>query len=403
MSQILLPLLPRLLAGLCMFLVGAGPSAGAPGAGGAFPLAPQAMTVQWLRLDSRQPRTLYAGLSDADYCDHDWRSTDAGATWSSLDAALVAALGGDTCSHPAPVVFSSDGKTVYLEVRSEPHGYPVLRSTNGTRWQLSGENDFAYATAGALAASVTDPTRVYVVRGDEQAPDQGGGCATSVSVSTDAGRTWARSGDPARGDAASTSNALLVDPVRPHTLYASIITCGTDDEMSNRLVRSDDDGHHWTGVRLPGSLTSLRVGVDPHERGAIVGHTTDKGAPASRAYLSRDGGRSWTAAACPGVRRGVCPTYTVDNAFGARRSYAFFPDGIYPFVDGSPAGRRLALSDQLPTRIGRIDAVLAGSRSGDPIYLLVAGGQGMGAGVIYRSTDAGMRWRSLPVALLGHR
>ena len=164
------------------------------------------------------------------------------------------------------------------------------------------------------------------------------------------------------------------------------------------MLRSEDAGLTWTRVATPTEilpLHSFSVATDRHEPGLIIATTSDAAVPTDRRYLSADRGRTWRAATCPGDLRGVCPAFTVDNVFGAGASYAFFPSGIYRFQAAGPALDRLAISDQLPAPIGQLIDVQAGSRAGDPVYLLARGQQGHVQGLLYRNTDGGHSWQGL--------
>ena len=117
--------------------------------------------------------------------------------------------------------------------------------------------------------------------------------------------------------------------------------------------------------------------------------------PADRRYLSLDEGRTWRAAACPGDLHGLCPTFTVENVFGAGASYGFVHDGVYRFHGGGPAGARLALSARLPFSTAALIDVGAGMHAGDPIYLLGHGTSGGMHNLLYRSMDGGRHWQRL--------
>jgi hypothetical protein len=85
----------------------------------------------------------------------------------------------------------------------------------------------------------------------------------------------------------------------------------------------------------------------------------------------------------------------VDNVFGAGAAYAFINNGIYCFHGSGPAEARLRRSAPLPVRVGDLLEVQAGTRPGDPIYLLGKGTRGTMTGLLYRSTDGGKSWHRL--------
>ena len=134
------------------------------------------------------------------------------------------------------------------------------------------------------------------------------------------------------------------------------------------------------------------------------------GVPPDRRWASLDHGATWKQTVCLGDLRGTCPTYTLDNVFGAGKAYGFYADGVHAFVGAGPSGPRLALSDRLPCHgAGLLDAG-GGAHAGDPVYvlcqaplvqrtrlfaLLSNNSDTSRVGTLYRSTDAGASWRKL--------
>jgi hypothetical protein len=188
-----------------------------------------------------------------------------------------------------------------------------------------------------------------------------------------------------------------------NTLYVKITVFDTLSLRPAFVMRSEDAGLHWSRVMTPTAsppLHSFRVSTDAHAGTALVGRTDDPEVPADRRYLSDDAGRTWRPTTCPGDLQGSCPTFIVDNVFGAGASYAFTAQGIYRFHDGGPAETRLALSDWLPVPVSSLMDVEAGRHVGDPVYLLAHGISSGVQGVLYRSTDAGQSWQRLAVGVL---
>jgi len=214
---------------------------------------------------------------------------------------------------------------------------------------------------------------------------------------TDAGAGAAP--DSAAGVTGSCCYTAPVPDARvPTTVYVNLLNIN-DYNRPAGAVRSER-GRVWAVVARPRARPPLRtfsVATDPHEAGLLVGRTQDAGMPPDRVYLSADHGRTWRAAACPGVLRGSCPAATIDNAFGAGASYAFVGDGLYRFHGAGPALARLPLSARLPVPSRAIAAVTGGPRPGDPVYLTLKGPSGAGDTVFYRTLDAGRTWQRIAV------
>jgi hypothetical protein len=231
-----------------------------------------------------------------------------------------------------------------------------------------------------------------------------------VMWSDDAGRpgTWHDGTNPVFGFTPRIGTyrpwgGLVADPVHVNTLYAHIVNVDTPSRTPAFVARSEDAGLHWSQVMTPTAtppLHSFRVSTDAHAGTALVGRTDDPNVPADRRYLSDDAGRTWRPTTCPGDLQGRCPSFIVDNVFGAGASYAFTAQGIYRFHGGGPAETRLPLSDRLPVPISSLMDVEAGRHVGDPVYLLARGVRNGVQGVLYRSTDAGQSWQRLALGVL---
>jgi photosystem II stability/assembly factor-like uncharacterized protein len=142
-------------------------------------------------------------------------------------------------------------------------------------------------------------------------------------------------------------------------------------------------------------LKTFTISTNPQVGTLLVGQTHDAGVPADRRYLSRDEGRSWRMATCPGDLHGACPVFVVVNVFGNGAAYGFVGNGIYRFHGGGRAEARLRLSSRLPFKTAALIDVGAGTRAGDPIYLLGRGVRGHVHGLLYRSTNGGKGWQQL--------
>ena len=370
--------------------------------------------VQWLRVDAQHPRTLFIGGTTTcarstlyQYCPILFmRSTDGGVTWADLSRALGIAYAPGACALPtlpSPVQIAAHSRHLYLAVKYEgisPNCSSVglLRSTDGgLHWQQSGETGNYGGGYSHLAISPVSSNRLYAVR------DSGNGGGAVVAYSNDAGRTWHAAGDPTSVISDTTRyrpfGLLFADPTRLNTVYANVVNVTTGPPFRPAFaVRSDDAGVHWTMVMTPTvspPLKTFTISTNPQVGTLLVGQTHDAGVPADRRYLSRDEGRSWRMATCPGDLHGACPVFIVVNVFGNGAAYAFVGNGIYRFHGGGRAEARLRLSSRLPFKTAALIDVGAGTRAGDPIYLLGRGVRGHVHALLYRSTNGGKSWQQL--------
>lgn len=359
--------LPRLLVALAITLAAC---AGWPPPHRAS-AAVETRTVTWLRVDPHHPRTVYIGgvvLSPGDQgCEaltapcHLWlmRSTDGGRIWADLSRALDR-VAYDPTGMYSLAVLAADSRHLYLHVSSQvspDSGYSdILSSADaGVHWgSLAGDLHAPLGNSGVvgyLALDPLSPRRLYAVSWDP--------AGILVDISGDAGLTWRRVPYPAPTQVSTAEDGaplLVADPRRRNTVYANTLDPSTL-RTGTVIRRSDDAGRHWAPVHVPPAVHGgFRIVGDAHEGALLVGRQ-DPPLPTDRLYVSANEGRTWRTVRCPGDLQGVCPAFTVDNAFGAGASYAFVRDSIYRFHGAGPAEGQLAISAHLPFRVGSIVAV----------------------------------------------
>jgi len=376
--------------------------------------------IQWLVVSPRDPRTLYVGRYECPMVF--LRSRDAGRTWRNLlDAAQICingsggpgneGAGGNTLT--GPLLIAADGRTLFLDEMYNENSvdylsYFLQSSTDGgDHWpspdpgqdQGAGEG---YAVLGPPSFRLHGPQFLYIAEYSRLgAPNYSVSYGDITGHSPNGGPAGAGA-DPESAVGTTISccfNAPVPDARDPTIVYVNLLSKDSPDWAPGGAVRSEHN-RPWAVVARPRARPSLRtfsVATDPHEAGLLVGRTQDTTVPPDRVYLSADHGRTWRAAACPGVLRRVCPVATIDNAFGGGASYAFVGDGLYRFHGAGPALARLLLSDRLPVPSRAIAAVAGGPRPGDPMYLTLKGPAGGGAPVFYRTLDAGRSWQRVAV------
>jgi hypothetical protein len=180
--------------------------------------------VNSIAVDPTVPSTVYAGTTEAAASIQ--KSTDGGNSWKA-----VASLAGPVF---ALLIDSKNPTTLYAsaEVDSDypPVGVVVKSTDGGGTWKqvLDYAEDF-----NALAMDPSDSSILYA-----------GGFG--IFKSTDGGSTW----NALAADILKTGiQALVVDPVRPQTLYA-----GTSDRG---VLRSTDGGATW--ARFSVGLTDMNI------------------------------------------------------------------------------------------------------------------------------------------------
>lgn len=235
-----------------------------------------------LAVDPRRGHILHAGSADGSV----FRSTDAGATWSStrLEGAVVtiAAAGNGT------VVAGGGGSWQSVD--------------RGATWSrrlrpIVLYNQFDEPEFGRFVNRVrvdpVDPRIVYaeVQESGERHPPQ---AFVYIYRSTDGGRTWRR--------LLPGAYVLAIDPSDPRTLYA----------FRNGVLRSRDRGETWqrisdfsTGPGVAYAGPQADLAVDPFNRRILYAARYDG------VWRSRDGGVTWS---------------PLSNGLRGRPAYGIFPD-----------------------------------------------------------------------------
>ncbi len=287
--------------------------------------------IQWLVVSPRDPRTLYVGRYACPMVF--LRSRDAGRTWRNLlDAAQICVTGdqgpgagGNTLTGPLQI--AGDGRTLFLdeeynEGSADYLSYFVLSSADGgDRWSIPDHGEdygsgMLYMALGPPSRQPHGPQFGYVTDYRAFPPNAGYsvsyGDFTGHSSSGGEAGAGADPGGVAGAPGSCCFNAPVPDARDPTVVYVNLQVApqsfANDQYMPVGAVRSEH-GRPWAVVARPRTRPPLRtfsVTTAPHEAGLLVGRTQDKGVPPDRVYLSADHGRTWRAAACPGVLRGAC-------------------------------------------------------------------------------------------------
>ncbi|HEX6901847.1 MAG TPA: hypothetical protein VF789_19155 [Thermoanaerobaculia bacterium] len=294
-------------------------------------------------LDPFSPSTLYLV-----YFGHDssgaWKSTDAGNTWTSINAGIdspfILSLAADPFTPGtlwAVTNFttgeslrkSTDGGRTWTEIYRLPLGgeffYTLVPDpqVRGRLWASDQELVYRSDDGGVSWKSLVDLGSFGEVSGfafDPGNPDVlyvAGG--SSLWKSTDSGAHWnAVSQITNRG-----FSWVEVAPSRPSTLYARPADGFPPPQAA--CVRSDDGGLTWTSIPFPDGALCISLVVDPGDALKVWGLS------GRRLYVSENGGATWT------VREDLSvdlspPLLRRDPVTGFL--YTLGPDGPYRSADG---------------------------------------------------------------------
>jgi photosystem II stability/assembly factor-like uncharacterized protein len=232
-----------------------------------------------LAQDPSHPDVVYVGGSDLGGL---WKSTDGGATWSTLFTGTSV----DSATLTEILVFDS-GQTIVVG-----GGILAARSTDGGSTWSTQLLPSACGSIGAVAVNRQNDSILYL-------SCEGYG----LMKSQDKGSTWTLlSGSPITTQV--LHNALQVDPNNGNIVYY-----GT----TNGLFISADAGLTWTASNNGFVATDISIrdlAVDPANTGKILALAGTPTSTVVTLYQSTDGGNTWTALASGLVGERVVPDPT---------------------------------------------------------------------------------------------
>ncbi len=307
-----------------------------------IPFGPEAPTITALAVHPEAPRIVFAGAGGL------WKSTNRGATWTSLGGPL------EHTRIETLAIAPSQPTTMYAVASLSD----VYRSVDGgNSWELRSTQQGA-SFFGGLFVDAGDANRLYALGGP------------FPRLSTDGGATWTRLGG---GLPAGIPRDLAVDPQRPGTAYVVFDRFG--------VYKTTDGGRRWfpknTGLLpAPTPVVATALGLDPMDPRTLYLAYSPR-----HLFKTTDGGNRWrpvTATAVPGIveRLTVLPGTPSVLLLTTRRGIERSADGGVTFElvgQNLPRGHLLAL---------------AGSRPASNVAY--AGFSGAG---LYRSLDGGRSWQ----------
>jgi photosystem II stability/assembly factor-like uncharacterized protein len=304
--------------------------------------------VRALVIDPTTPTTLYVGTQyggvdgSVDGSGAVFKSTDGAASWQAANGGLLPAGGGGIGALAIDPVTPT---TLYAGTFGGGSGGVFKSSDAGGSWRAVNSGLPGLAVT-ALAIAPTTPRTVYA------GMEYGG---RGVFKSTDGGASWRIANTGLPSDVAVIW--IVVDPVRPSTLYAGMGDGG--------VFKSMDSGGSWTATRFPG----LPV-FDPSTPGTLY-----VGAGVG-VFKSTDAGGTWQAVNTGLPEGGVDVSMLAVDPIAPRTLYAA-GSGVYKTTDGGESWQ-LGLSDGVT--LLAIDPTMP-----DTIY---AGATNR----VFKSTDAGHTW-----------
>jgi len=294
-------------------------------------------TLQCVAMDPDHPDTLYVGTMAHGI----QRSTDGGATWSSLTTAFT-----DVSSL---VILPRLPDTIYAISTGKVH----RTESAGTEWTYV---DYwrDHDMARSLAVNPQDTQEVYV------------GLQDGLHKSIDARQSWFRSEQGIKG---IDVRVLAVDPIETNTVYAC---------TGNRLFISTDASHTWTHCSSIDTHTSTDVLVlegDPKDGDVFYASVAGAGV-----YRTADRGDHWEHV---GESLPLTQITAVEaDPINAETVYLGIEEGlVFKSVDGGATLEPAGAIAEAP-----VSALAVDPEQPERVY---AGTRGQG---LFRSDDSGRNW-----------
>ena len=275
----------------------------------------------------------------------------------------------------------------------------VWKSTDAGRvWKpIFDEQDTG--SIGALAVAPSDPRIIYVGSGEGlQRPDLSVG--DGIYKSTDAGQTWQHL---ALRDAQQIS-AIIVDPHDPQRVFAAALGHPYGPNAERGVFRSTDGGATWQKVLYKDENTgAVDLAFDPSNAQTVyavlwaarqapweIGESF-KG-PGSGLFKSTDGGNTWQplTGGLPTVAEGLGRIGIAIAPSDPRRVYALVDakeGGVYRSDDAGAKWRRISRDDRVWGRGSDFAGVRVDPKDKDVIYIANTS--------TYRSMDGGATFTAI--------
>lgn len=245
----------------------------------------------------------------------------------------------------------------------------------------------------AVAGTDRDPLLYYF-----------GAAGAGVFKTSDGGLVW-EDVWPAR--AAAAIGAVAIAPGNPNVVWVGTGESAPRNDASygDGMWRTTDGGRTWHHIGLPSSYAISRILIDPRNAAAaVVGvlgnpfkDSADRGV-----YRTSDGGRSWHHTLYAGPQSGISdmamdprhPNVMYAGVWQFRRKPWTFTsggrvDGLYRSIDAGRTWSKLQGHGLPAGTLGRIGITVA--PGGRRVYALIQST----SGVLWRSDDAGQRWRMM--------
>ena len=277
-------------------------------------------------------------------------------------------------------------------------GGGLWKSTDGgVSWAPVTDGQLKSSSVGAVGVSESNPDVVYIGMGETEFRGnimQGDG----VYKSTDAGKTWKKSGL----ERVQAIARVRVDRVNPDLVYAAAFGKPYAPSPERGVYRSKDGGKTWERVLFRNDSTAaVDLSIDPNNGNVLYAAlwqayrtpwTMSSGGAGSGLFKSTDGGDTWSELTRnPGLPKGVIGKIgvTVSPAAPGRVWAVVENDegGVFRSDDDGATWKRTNADRKIRQRAFYYSRIYADPKDKDRVYVLNTS--------MYRSTDGGVTFNNV--------
>jgi photosystem II stability/assembly factor-like uncharacterized protein len=267
----------------------------------------------------------------------------------------------------------------------------------GTTWKPVTDGQLGSSSVGAVAVSKSNPDIVYIGMGETELRGnimQGDG----VYKSTDAGKTWHRTG---LADTQAIAR-IRIDPKNPDLVYVAALGHPYGSNAERGVFRSNDGGKNWKKILYRDDHSgAIDLTLDPHNSRVLFAALWDvyrtpwllnDGGPGSGFFKSVDGGDTWSEITRnPGLPKGIIGKIGVAvSGADSNRVYAMVEASDGGVFRSDDAGATWALVSQDRRALQRafyFSRIYADPKEKDTIYVMDV--------AFLKSTNAGKEFKTI--------
>lgn len=284
-------------------------------------------------------------------------------------------------------------------------GGGVWKTTDGgTTWKPVSDGQLSSSSVGAIAVAPSNPDVVYIGTGETELRGnimQGDG----VYKSTDAGKTWVKSG---LGDTQAIAK-IRVDPHDPNLVYVAALGHPYGPNTERGVFRSSDGGKNWKRVLFRDDHSgAIELAMDPNNSKVLFAGLWDvyrtpwmlnDGGPGSGLFKSVDGGDTWKEITRNnGLPKGIIGKIGLAiSPVDSKRIYAMVEatdGGLFKSDDGGESWTLVSEDRRALQRSFYFSRLAADPKEKDTIYAMNV--------AFLKSTTAGKSWKVIKTAHSDH-